>query len=73
MFLYRSVKQELALICFSLKFTKGGDCWVFVLAALMLKQISINCVVGYYVPTWFRHPYVMLNRMVQHPGTVQYA
>jgi len=31
------------------------------------------CVVGYYVPTWFRHPYEMLNRMFQHPGTVQCA
>ena len=27
---------HLALICFSKKFAKGGDCWVFVLAALLL-------------------------------------
>jgi len=31
----------LALICFSQKLAKGGDCWVFVLAALLLKQISL--------------------------------
>jgi hypothetical protein len=48
-------------------------CWVFGLAALLLKQLSIYCVVGYYFPTWFRHLYVMLNRMFQHPGTVQCA
>jgi len=41
-------------------------CWVFVLAALLLKQISIKCVVGYYVPTWFRHPFEMLEKMFQH-------
>jgi len=32
---------DLALICFSQKFAKGGDCWVFVLVALLLKQISL--------------------------------
>jgi len=48
-------------------------CWVFVLAALLLKQISIYCVIGYYVPTWFRHPYEILDRMFQHPGTVECA
>jgi hypothetical protein len=42
---------DLALICFSQKFAKGGDCWVFVLAALLLKQISM---------------FVMLDAMVQH-------
>jgi hypothetical protein len=72
-FLYPSALWELALICFSKKFTKRGDCWVFVLTALLLKQISIKCVVRYYVPTWFRHPYEMLDRMFQHPGTVQCA
>ena len=32
---------DLALICFNQKFAKGGDCWVFVLVALLLKQISL--------------------------------
>jgi len=31
------------------------------------------CVVGYYVPTCFRHLCKMLNTMFQHPGTVQCA
>jgi len=31
----------LALICFRQKFAKGGYCWVFVFAALLLKQISL--------------------------------
>ena len=48
----------LTLICFSQKFAKGGDCWVFVLAALLLKQISL---------------YVLLEPMFQHLGTVQWA
>ena len=41
----------LALICFSQKFVKRGDCWVFVLTALLLKQISM---------------FVMLDTMFQH-------
>jgi len=43
--------RRLTLICFSQKFAKGGDCWVFVLAALLLKQISM---------------FVMLDTMFQH-------
>jgi len=46
----------LALICFRQKFAKGGDCWVFVLAALLLKQIFL---------------FVLLEPMFQHLGTVQ--
>jgi hypothetical protein len=42
---------NLALICFSQKFVKGGDCWAFVLAASLVKQISM---------------FVMLDAMVQH-------
>ena len=42
----------------SLCFSKEGDCWVFVLAALLLKQISMI---------------VMLETMIQHPGTVKCA
>jgi len=30
-----------------------------------------DCVVGYYVPTCFRHFCKMLDMMFQHPGTVQ--
>jgi len=41
----------LALSCFIQKFAKGGDCWVFVLAALLLEQISM---------------FVMLDTMFQH-------
>jgi len=41
----------LAPICFSQKFAKWGDCWVFVLAAWLLKQISM---------------YVLLEQMFQH-------
>jgi len=40
----------LASVCFSQKFAKGGDCWVFVLASLLLKQIFLYDV-GYGVPT----------------------
>jgi len=39
-----------ASICFSQKISKGGDCWVFVLASLLLKQIFMYDV-GYDVPT----------------------
>jgi len=41
----------LALICFTKKFDKGGDCRVFVLAALFLKQIFM---------------FAMLDTMFQH-------
>jgi len=41
----------LASICFSQKIAKWGDCWVFVLAALLLKQISM---------------YVLLEQIFQH-------
>jgi len=51
MYLYPCISFYLALICFSKKFTKRGDCCVFVLAALLLKQISMI---------------VMLDTMFQH-------
>jgi len=41
----------LTLICFSQKFAKGVDCWVFVLAALLLKTNILDCVVGTNVQT----------------------
>ena len=41
----------MALICFSQKFAKGGDCWVFVLATLLLKQISLLVLLD----TMFQH------------------
>ena len=41
----------LASMCFSQKFAKWGYCWVFVLAALLLRQISM---------------YVLLEQMFQH-------
>jgi len=43
------------------------------LASFVAKTNILECVVGYYVPTWFRHPYEMLDRMFQHPDTVQCA
>jgi len=43
--------RRLALICFSQKISKGEDCWVFLLAALLLKQISM---------------FVMLDTVFQH-------
>jgi len=43
--------RRLALICFSQKFAKWGDCWVFVLAALLIKQIPM---------------FVMLDTIFQH-------
>jgi len=46
---------DLALICFSQKFAKGGDCWVFVLAALLLKQISLLCKLEPMFQHVFRH------------------
>jgi len=30
-----------------------------------------DCVIGYYVPTWVRHYYKMLDIMFQHPDTIQ--
>jgi len=56
----------LALICFSQKFAKAGDCLVFVLAALLLKQISLFMLL-------VRHLCKMLETMFQHPCTVQCA
>ena len=41
MYLYPFISLYLASICLSQKFAKGGDCWVFVFAALLLKQISM--------------------------------
>jgi len=52
----------LALICFSQKFAKGGDCWVFVLAALLLKQISLFVLLD----TMFQHVSgISLRRLIQ--------
>jgi len=45
--------------------------YIIAKATLLLKQISIRCVVGYYVPTSFRHLCEMLDTVFQHPGTVQ--
>jgi len=63
----------LALICFSQKFTKGGDCWVFVLVALFLKQISLFCKLEPKFQHVFMHLCKMLVAKFQHPGTVQCA
>ena len=49
--LYLFVFLNVASICFSKKFAKSEDCWVFVLATLLLKQISMI---------------VMLDTMFQH-------
>jgi len=57
----------LALICFCQKFVKGGDCWVFVLVSLLLKQISMfvlldtmfQHVSGIYVRCWIRCSNIM--------------
>ena len=64
---------DFALICFSQKFAKGGDSWVFVLAALLLKQISLLCKLEPMFQHVFRHLCKMLDTMFQHPGTVQCA
>jgi len=61
----------LALICFSQKFTEGGDCWVFVLAAWLLKQISLYVLLEPTFQHVVRHLCKMLKTMFQHPGTVQ--
>jgi len=63
----------LALICFSQIFAKGGDCWVFVLAALLLKQISLFVLLEPMFQHVVRHLCKMLDMMFQHPGTVQCA
>ena len=63
----------LALICFSQKFAKGGDCWVFVLAALLLKQISLFCKLEPMFQHVVRQLCEMLDTMFQHPGMVQCA
>jgi len=41
------------------------------IGCIVAKTNILVCVVGYYVPTWFRHPYEMLDKMFQHPGMVQ--
>jgi hypothetical protein len=59
---YPSALFKMASICFSQKFAKGGYCWVFVLAALLLKQISMfvfldtmfQHMLGIYVRCWIR-------------------
>jgi len=48
-------------------------CWVFVLAALLLKQISLVCKLEPMFQHMFRHLCKMLDTMFQHPGTVQCA
>jgi len=62
---------HLALICFSQKFAKGGDCWVFVLAALLLKQISLFVLLEPMFQHVLRPLCKMLDTMFQHPGTIQ--
>jgi len=48
-------------------------CWVFVLAALLLKQISLFCKLEPRFLHVFRHLCKMLLTMFQHPGMVQCA
>ena len=50
-----------------------GLCWVFVLAALLLKQISLYVLLEPMFQHVVRHLYKMLNTMFQHPGTVHCA
>jgi hypothetical protein len=50
-----------------------GYCWVFVLATLLLKQISLLCKLEPMFQHVFRHLCKMLDTMFQHPGTVQCA
>ena len=64
---------DLALICFSQKFAKGGDCWVFVMAALLLKQISLMCKLEPMFQHVVRRLCKMLDTMFQHLDTVQCA
>jgi len=63
----------LTLICFSQKFVKWGDCWVFVFTALLLKQISLTVLLEPMFQHVFRHLCKMLDTLFQHPGTVQCA
>jgi len=63
----------LALICFSQKFANERDCWVFVLATLLLKQISLFVLLEPMFQHEFRHLCKMLDTMSLHPGTVQCA
>jgi len=46
-------------------------CWVFVLAALLLKQISLFCKLEPKFQHVFRNFCKMLDTMFQHLGTVQ--
>jgi len=46
-------------------------CWVFGLAALLLKQISLFCKLELMFQHVLRHFYKMLDTMFQHPGTIQ--
>jgi len=48
-------------------------CWVFVLAALLLKQISLYVLLEPMFQHVVRHLCKMLSTMFQHPGTVQCA
>jgi len=48
-------------------------CWVFVLDALLLKQISLFYKLEPKFQHVFRHLCKMLVTMLQHPGTVQCA
>ena len=50
-----------------------GLCWVFVLAALLLKQISLYVLLEPMFQHVVRHLCKMLNTMFQHPGTVHCA
>jgi hypothetical protein len=70
---YPSVLLVLALICFSQKVAKRGDCWVFVLAALLLKQISLFSKLEPMFQHVVRQFCKMLDTMFQHPSTVQCA
>jgi len=49
------------------------SCWVFVLAALLLKQIALMCKLEPMFQHVVRHLCKMLDTMFQHPGTVQCA
>jgi hypothetical protein len=48
-------------------------CWVFVLAALVLKQIFLFCKLEPMFQHVVRQLCKMLDTMFQHPGTVQCA
>nr|AFK34946.1 unknown [Medicago truncatula] len=53
------------------KHKKGVElCWVFVLAALLLKQISLFVLLEPMFQHMCRHLCKMLDTMFQHPGTV---